>query len=142
MASRLRITPQQLGAALIGQSVPLIQPEPAQPMVWPPGTTSNRYMPPLAPPVLPPYEPPGTISNRYMPPLPPPETLTAPPPQPAPRPAPVPVAATPPHPLTPTTTASPQGNYGPAWNAYDPNTDPRYLPEQWAGRWNNPYWPT
>src|SRR5215475_12508529 len=59
--------------------------------------------PPQAPPVvLPPFEQPGTTSNRYMPPPPPPAPVWQ----------------------SPTTTASPQGNYGPAWNTPAPAPRP------------------
>jgi hypothetical protein len=127
------------------------------------GLRNTATGPGIVPPPPPPPAPPPSLSST----LPPPEDRplisasdfggTPVPPDPynygslyrppaaAPRPAPTPIPPQPasiPPPLTPTTTASPQGNYGPAWNAYDPNTDPRYLPEQWAGRWNNPYWPT
>jgi hypothetical protein len=128
---------------------PMGTPDPlnlASPLMGPGMGNQPAPPPPQQSPPLPPFEPPGTVSNRYMPPMPPPDqmmppvTVAASRPQLAPAPAPTTVAATPP--LTPTTTASPQGNYGPGPPPYDPYADPRYLPEQWRGAFNNWQWPS
>ncbi|MGE3708913.1 MAG: hypothetical protein AB7G35_04510 [Hyphomicrobiaceae bacterium] len=123
------ITPGVRARSLMGMN------ERRQPMPLPPAPPPPAYAQPFAgmhnEPGLPPFEQPGgTLPiERYMR-----------PPQAMPPPAVMPPPAAPPA-MPPPSMDGAQGYGGPEPPPgtplpYDPNTDPRYLPEQWRGAWN------
>lgn len=91
---------------------------------------------------LPPFVPPGQSlpMSRYMRPEGPPAGPYSPPQAPPQPPAPPRIQAPEPPPVLPQSGGQGWGGPEPAPGTmpiYDPNTDPRYLPEHWKGAFNN-----